>query len=80
MLTVFGVEGVPSLTESHDAPRRFPVNVLVPQDWVARLEPEAARRGLAATFVGYGPGDGGALGAFCRNASLITVLCFTFHL
>jgi phosphoglycerate dehydrogenase-like enzyme len=31
------------------------MNVLAPQDWVADLEAEAARRGLRATFLGYGP-------------------------
>jgi phosphoglycerate dehydrogenase-like enzyme len=36
--------------------KEMTVNVLVPQDWIARLEPEAARRGLKVSWVGYGPG------------------------
>jgi phosphoglycerate dehydrogenase-like enzyme len=37
------------------------VNVLVPQDWIAPLKPEAARRGLKVSWVGYGPGGAGSL-------------------
>jgi phosphoglycerate dehydrogenase-like enzyme len=32
------------------------VNVLVPQDWIAPLKSESARRGLKVSWVGYGPG------------------------